>query len=129
MARAPTAEVDSFATVGNDTRYEALRFVAAAGFGAVTPFCSCSTVPALAGLLQAGAPIGLAFSFDGIGVAAATTGLVHPAFAMIAMVLSVSAVLASSFAGQLLSDGGLDTEFAVHDGDAEGIREEEGTAD
>lgn len=37
--------------------------VAAAGFGAVTPFCSCSTVPALAGLLQAGAPLGLAFSF------------------------------------------------------------------
>lgn len=37
--------------------------VAAAGFGAVTPFCSCSTVPALAGLLGAGAPLGLAFSF------------------------------------------------------------------
>jgi uncharacterized membrane protein YraQ (UPF0718 family) len=37
--------------------------VAAAGLGAVTPFCSCSTVPALAGLLQAGAPLGLAFSF------------------------------------------------------------------
>ncbi|MFB6299481.1 MAG: permease [Halobacteriales archaeon] len=35
----------------------------AAGFGAVTPFCSCSTVPVLAGLLQAGAPLGLAFSF------------------------------------------------------------------
>jgi uncharacterized membrane protein YraQ (UPF0718 family) len=37
--------------------------VAAAAFGAVTPFCSCSTVPVLAGLLQAGAPLGLAFSF------------------------------------------------------------------
>jgi uncharacterized membrane protein YraQ (UPF0718 family) len=37
--------------------------VAAAGLGAVTPFCSCSTVPVLAGLLQAGAPLGLAFSF------------------------------------------------------------------
>lgn len=37
--------------------------VLAAAFGAVTPFCSCSTVPALAGLLQAGAPLGLAFSF------------------------------------------------------------------
>lgn len=37
--------------------------VVAAGFGAITPFCSCSTVPALAGLLQAGAPLGLAFSF------------------------------------------------------------------
>jgi uncharacterized membrane protein YraQ (UPF0718 family) len=37
--------------------------IAAAGMGAVTPFCSCSTVPVLAGLLQAGAPLGLAFSF------------------------------------------------------------------
>ncbi|ELY78195.1 permease [Natrinema pallidum] len=37
--------------------------IAAAGLGSVTPFCSCSTVPVLAGLLQAGAPLGLAFSF------------------------------------------------------------------
>jgi uncharacterized membrane protein YraQ (UPF0718 family) len=37
--------------------------IAAASLGAVTPFCSCSTVPMLAGLLQAGAPLGLAFSF------------------------------------------------------------------
>lgn len=36
---------------------------AAAGLGAVTPFCSCSTVPILAGLLGAGAPLGLSFSF------------------------------------------------------------------
>lgn len=37
--------------------------VLAAGLGAVTPFCSCSTVPVLAGLLGAGAPTGMAFSF------------------------------------------------------------------
>lgn len=37
--------------------------VAAAGLGGVTPFCSCSTVPILAGLLGAGAPMGIAFSF------------------------------------------------------------------
>lgn len=42
---------------------EGLGNVAAAGLGAVTPFCSCSTVAVLAGLLQAGAPLGLAFSF------------------------------------------------------------------
>ncbi|MFB6176330.1 MAG: cation-transporting P-type ATPase, partial [Halobaculum sp.] len=52
-----------------------------------------------------------AFAFNGVGVAAATTGLVHPVFAMGAMVLSVSAVLANSFAGQLLA--GVDTEFAL----------------
>lgn len=37
--------------------------VVAAGIGGLTTFCSCTTVPILAGLLQAGAPLGLAFSF------------------------------------------------------------------
>jgi Cu+-exporting ATPase len=44
----------------------------------------------------------LAFSFNGIGVPLATTGLVHPVWAMIAMVASVSTVLTNSFAGRLL---------------------------
>ncbi|WGI16699.1 permease [Methanonatronarchaeum sp. AMET-Sl] len=35
----------------------------AAFFGSITPFCSCSTIPILAGLLQAGAPLGLSFAF------------------------------------------------------------------
>jgi len=60
-----------------------------------------------------------AFAFNGVGVAAATTGLVHPVFAMIAMVLSVSAVLANSFAGQLLSGEGVNTDFAVETGESE----------
>jgi uncharacterized membrane protein YraQ (UPF0718 family) len=42
---------------------EGVGNVVAAGVGAVTPFCSCSTVPVLSGLLEAGAPLGLAFSF------------------------------------------------------------------
>lgn len=42
---------------------EGVGNVAAAGLGAVTPFCSASTVPVLAGLLQAGSPLGLSFSF------------------------------------------------------------------
>ncbi|MWG34731.1 heavy metal translocating P-type ATPase [Halomarina oriensis] len=54
-----------------------------------------------------------AFSFNGIGVAAATTGLVHPVFAMIAMVLSVSVVLVNSFAGQLLRGERLNTDFTA----------------
>ena len=57
-----------------------------------------------------------AFSFNGIGVAAATTGLVHPVFAMLAMVLSVSVVLANSFVGQLVSGEGVTTDFAVGSG-------------
>ena len=44
----------------------------------------------------------LAFFFNGVGVPLATTGLVHPSWAMIAMALSVSAVLANSFGGRLL---------------------------
>jgi len=57
--------------------------------------------------------LGAAFAFNGVGVAAATTGLVHPVFAMIAMVLSVSAVLANSFAGQLLSGEGVNADFTA----------------
>ena len=45
----------------------------------------------------------LAFSFNGIGVPLATTGLLYPVWAMVAMVASVSAVLANSFWGRLLS--------------------------
>jgi Cu+-exporting ATPase len=44
----------------------------------------------------------LAFAFNGIGVPLAATGLVHPAWAMAAMLASVSTVLANSFGGRLL---------------------------
>jgi P-type Cu+ transporter len=43
----------------------------------------------------------LAFFFNGVGVPLATTGLVHPSWAMVAMAASVSAVLANSFGGKL----------------------------
>lgn len=43
----------------------------------------------------------LAFIFNGIGVPAATTGLVHPVWAMIAMVASVTTVLLNSFGSSL----------------------------
>jgi heavy metal translocating P-type ATPase len=58
-----------------------------------------------------------AFSFNGVGVAAAVTGLVHPVLAMVAMALSVSVVLANSFAGQLLSGEGVTTDFSVEAGE------------
>ncbi len=48
----------------------------------------------------------LAFFFNGIGVPLATTGLVHPSWAMIAMALSVTAVLANSFGGRLFTSRG-----------------------
>jgi len=37
--------------------------VAAAAFGAVTPFCSCSSIPIFIGMLSAGVPLGVSFSF------------------------------------------------------------------
>lgn len=38
-------------------------YPAAAAFGAVTPFCSCSSVPVFLGFVQARFPIGVAFAF------------------------------------------------------------------
>lgn len=38
-------------------------YPAAAAFGAVTPFCSCSSVPVFLGFVQARFPIGIAFAF------------------------------------------------------------------
>ncbi|MCL4302086.1 MAG: heavy metal translocating P-type ATPase [Anaerolineae bacterium] len=46
--------------------------------------------------------VGLALSFNGIGVLAAITGVVYPVWAMLAMAVSVSVVLTNSFAGRLL---------------------------
>ncbi|MDQ4077987.1 MAG: cation-translocating P-type ATPase [Chloroflexota bacterium] len=47
----------------------------------------------------------LAFTFNGIGVPLAATGLVHPVWAMVAMAASVTTVLANSFGGRLLPRG------------------------
>lgn len=41
----------------------ALGYPAAAMFGALTPFCSCSSVPIFLGFVQAQFPIGVAFAF------------------------------------------------------------------
>jgi Cu+-exporting ATPase len=46
--------------------------------------------------------VGLALTFNGIGVLAAITGVVEPVWAMVAMAVSVSVVLANSFARWLL---------------------------
>lgn len=46
--------------------------------------------------------LALAFSFNGVGVPLATTGWVHPVWAMIAMAASVTTVLLNSFGGRLL---------------------------
>ncbi|MFP4473104.1 MAG: permease [Candidatus Omnitrophota bacterium] len=40
-----------------------LSYFYASGFGAVTPFCSCSSIPVFLGFLKAGAPLGVTFAF------------------------------------------------------------------
>jgi uncharacterized membrane protein YraQ (UPF0718 family) len=37
--------------------------IAAAGFGVVTPFCSCSAVPLFIGFVEGGVPLGVTFAF------------------------------------------------------------------
>ncbi len=44
-------------------RREGLGNIAAAHFGIVTPFCSCSAVPLFVGFVSAGVPLGVTFSF------------------------------------------------------------------
>lgn len=46
--------------------------------------------------------LALAFSFNGVGIPLATTGLVAPVWAMLAMAASVTAVLLNSFWGRLV---------------------------
>ncbi|OPY56589.1 MAG: putative permease [Methanosaeta sp. PtaU1.Bin112] len=44
-------------------RHKILGSVLGAGFGALTPFCSCSTIPLLLGMLNAGVPFAAAMAF------------------------------------------------------------------
>ncbi|MCC7555047.1 MAG: permease [Methanoculleus marisnigri] len=44
-------------------RRQGVGNVLSAGFGALTPFCSCSTIPILLGLLDIGVPFGVCMSF------------------------------------------------------------------
>lgn len=44
-------------------RRQGVGNVLGAGFGALTPFCSCSTIPILIGLLDVGIPFGVCMSF------------------------------------------------------------------
>ena len=64
----------------------------------------------------------LAFLFNGIGVPLAATGLVHPSWAMIAMAVSVSAVLANSFGAGVLKSFGSAHAAATDAREASGSR-------
>lgn len=71
-----------------------LGYPAAALFGALTPFCSCSSVPIFLGFVQARFPIGVAFAF------LITSPLVNEiAVALMAAVFGWKFALAYTFAG------------------------------
>lgn len=44
-------------------RFRGGEHLVASGFGAVTPFCSCSSIPLFIGFLQGGIPLGVTLSF------------------------------------------------------------------
>ena len=46
-----------------EKRGEGIGNLMASLFGAITPFCSCSSVPLFIGFVQAGIPMGITFSF------------------------------------------------------------------
>lgn len=47
----------------NRKKLYGLEYVFASTFGAITPFCSCSSVPLFIGFVQGGIPLGVTFSF------------------------------------------------------------------
>jgi Cu+-exporting ATPase len=49
--------------------------------------------------------LAVAFAFNGLGIPVAASGILEPVWAMVAMVLSVSAVLINSFGGRLVQGG------------------------
>ena len=40
-----------------------LGYLLASGFGAITPFCSCSSIPVFLGFTSAGIPVGITMAF------------------------------------------------------------------
>ncbi|HHC09398.1 MAG TPA: heavy metal translocating P-type ATPase, partial [Actinobacteria bacterium] len=73
--------------------------------------------------------LALAFGFNGIGVTAAVTGLVSPVWAMVAMVSSVTAVLANSFGGRLMRGERPNLGFRTPPGDRHDVADGDGTGD
>ncbi|NCU30541.1 permease [Candidatus Saccharibacteria bacterium] len=56
----PVEKIRAFLT---SRKWYGADYLLAATFGAITPFCSCSSIPFFVGFLGAGIPIGVTFSF------------------------------------------------------------------
>lgn len=79
--------------------------LAASGFGVITPFCSCSSVPLFIGFVEAGVPLGVTFSFlitsplvneAAIAVLWATFGL------KLTLIYSISGILIGTIGGYII---------------------------
>src|SRR6056297_2840434 len=78
-----------------------LEYLFASVFGAITPFCSCSSVPLFIGFVQGGIPLGVTFSF------LITSPLVNEiAIAMFLGMFGVKATLIYAGSGILLGTVG-----------------------
>ncbi|MFC1647492.1 permease [Patescibacteria group bacterium] len=93
--------------------------LAAAAFGAVTPFCSCSSIPIFIGFLKARIPLGIAFSFM------ITSPLVNEvAFVImgglfgwkLAFLYAISGIALGVIAGLFLGSLKLDKEIILNNG-------------
>ncbi len=81
----------------NKKKLYGLEYFFASVFGAITPFCSCSSVPLFIGFVQVGIPLGVTFSF------LITSPLVNEvAIAMFLGMFGVKATLIYAISGILL---------------------------
>ncbi|MDD5469906.1 MAG: permease [Candidatus Peribacteraceae bacterium] len=93
--------------------------VLASGVGAVTPFCSCSSIPLFIGFLEAGIPLGIAFSFI------ITSPLVNEVVFVlmgglfgwrIAFLYALSGIALGTIAGMVLGKMGMEKEIILNGG-------------
>lgn len=81
----------------NKKKLYGLEYLISSLFGAVTPFCSCSSVPLFIGFVQGGIPLGVTFSF------LITSPLVNEiAIAMFLGMFGIKATLIYSISGIIL---------------------------
>ncbi len=81
----------------NNKKLYGLEYLFASIFGAITPFCSCSSVPLFIGFVQGGIPLGVTFAF------LITSPLVNEvAIAMFIGMFGIKATLIYAFSGIFL---------------------------
>lgn len=55
--------LDKFKKFIISRKFYGADYLLSSGFGAITPFCSCSSIPLFIGFMQAGIPLGVTFAF------------------------------------------------------------------